>query len=289
MELGLFIQTCANSAVAAGIYALVAVGLAMVFGVMQMANLAHGEFYMVAAYAVWVLYAKHHLPFFAAVAIAMGIVGAMGLAVERGLFRPMRGQVVSGFIATAGLMFMLQVGVGRIWGVGLDKPVPPAFTGAVNILGAVIGWQRVVVIIAAAVMLGMLWFFMHRLKLGRALRAVAQDPEAAALQGISINKMTALAMFIGSVFAGAAGALMAPVYPVNPYMGHVVILIAFIVIIVGGLGSIEGTILASIMFGFLYTFVTTVLDGVIASIIGVVTMLTVLALRPQGLMGRVKV
>lgn len=273
----------------AGIYALVAVGLAMVFGVMQMANLAHGEFYMVAAYAVWVFYAKHNWPFFAAVAAGMGIVGAMGLAVERGLFRPMRGQVVSGFIATAGLMYMLQVGVGRIWGVGLDKPVPPAFTGAVSILGANIGWQRVIVIIAAVVMLVILWLFLHRFKLGQALRATAQDPEAAALQGISVNKMTALAMFIGSVFAGAAGAFMAPVYPVNPYMGHVVILIAFIVIIVGGLGSIEGTILASIIFGFLYTFVTTVADGVIASIVGVLTMLTVLALRPQGLRGRVKV
>jgi branched-chain amino acid transport system permease protein len=288
VDLGLFVQTCANSAVTAGIYGLVAVGLAMVFGVMQMANLAHGEFYMVAAYAVWVLYAKHNWPFFAAVAAGMGIVGAMGLAVERGLFRPMRGQVVSGFIATAGLMYMLQVGVGRIWGVGLDKPVPPAFTGTVSILGANIGWQRVIVIIAAVVMLVILWLFLHRFKLGQALRATAQDPEAAALQGISVNKMTALAMFIGSVFAGAAGALMAPVYPVNPYMGHVVILIAFIVIIVGGLGSIEGTILASIIFGFLYTFVTTVADGVIASIVGVLTMLTVLALRPQGLRGRVK-
>ncbi len=289
MDLALFIQTCANSAVASGIYALVAVGLAMVFGVMHMANLAHGEFYMVAAYAVWVLYAKHDWPFFAAVAAGMGIVGLIGIIVERGLFRPMRGQVVSGFIATAGLMFMLQVSVGRIWGLGLDKPVPPAFTGSFVFANAEIGWQRVIVIIAAVVMLVLLWLFLHRLKLGRALRAVAQDAEAAALQGISVNKMSALAMFIGSLFAGAAGALMAPVYPVNPYMGHVVILIAFIVVIVGGLGSIEGTILAAIIFGFLYTFVTTVADGVVASIIGVVTMLTILALRPQGLMGRVKV
>ena len=289
MGLELFIQTCANAAVASGIYALVAVGLAMIFGVMQMANLAHGEFYMVAAYAVWVLYGKYNIPFFAAVAIAMGIVGLIGLAVERGLFRPLRGQVVSGFIATAGLVYILQVSVGRVWGVGLDKAVPTAFPGTATFLGAEIGWQRVVVIIAAIVMLTMLWFFMHRMKLGRALRAVAQDPEAASLQGISVNKITALAMFIGALFAGAAGSLMAPVYPVNPYMGHVVILIAFIVIIVGGLGSIAGTIIASILFGFLYTFVTTVLDGVIASIIGVVTMLTVLAFRPQGLMGRVKV
>lgn len=284
----LFLQTWANAVVASGIYAIIAVGLSIAFGVMRMANLAHGEFYMIGAYAVWIFYAVEGWPFPVAVLMAMLIVGALGLATERLIFRPLRGQVVSGYIATGGLMWVLQVAVGRLWGVGLSKPVPPAYTGALTVFGASVGWQKLLIVPVCLVMMGALWFFLHRVRMGRALRACAQDPEAAALQGISINRMTALAMGIGAVFAAVAGALMAPVYPVTPYMGHAVILVAFIVVIVGGMASIEGTMIAAIIFGFLYTIVTTVADGVLASIIAVLVMLIVLAFRPMGLMGKVK-
>jgi len=284
----LFLQTFANAVVASGIYAIIAVGLSIAFGVMRMANLAHGEFYMIGAYAVWLFYAVEGWPFPVAVLMACLIVGALGIATERLIFRPLRGQVVSGYIATGGLMWVLQVTVGRIWGVGLSKPVPPALPGALTIFGASVGWQKLMIVPVSLVMMGALWFFLHRARIGRALRACAQDPEAATLQGISINRMTALAMGIGAVFAAVAGALMAPVYPVTPYMGHAVILIAFIVVIVGGVASIEGTMLASIIFGFLYTVVTTVADGVLASIIAVLVMLIVLAFRPMGLLGKEK-
>jgi branched-chain amino acid transport system permease protein len=288
VEFDLALQTAANAGILTCIYALVAVGLAIVFGVMNMANMAHGEFYMVGAYCVWLLYAVAGWPFPAAVIGGMAIVAGLGLVVERAIFRPLRGQVVVGYIATAGLMFMMQVGVGRIWGVGRPEIVPTYFVGSVEFLGTVVGAQRLLVVPAAVAALLLLWFFLSRVKAGQALRAVAQDREAAALQGININRMTALAMGIGGAFAGLAGGLMAPVYPVTPYMGHAVILIAFIIIIVGGLGSIMGAIIASVIFGFLYTFVTTALDGVLASIIGVIVMLVVLAIRPKGLLGRVK-
>lgn len=288
MEFSLLLQTAANAGILTCIYALVAVGMAIVFGVMKMANMAHGEFVMVGAYCVWLLYAVAGWPFPAAVIGAIAIVAALGLGVERAIFRPLRGQVVIGYIATAGLMFMMQVGVGRIWGVGRPEIIPTYLTGSVEFLGAIVGAQRLIVVPAAAAALSLLWFFLYRAKAGRALRAVAQDPEAAALQGININRMTALAMALGGAFAGLAGGLMAQMYPVTPYMGTHVILIAFIIIIVGGLGSIMGAVIASVIFGFLYTFVTTALDGVLASIIGVIVMLVVLAIRPKGLLGSVK-
>ena len=289
MEFDLALQTAANAGILTCIYALVAVGMAIIFGVMKMANMAHGEFYMVGAYSVFVLYAVAGWPFPAAVIAGMAIVGCLGIVVERTIFRPLGGQVVVGYIATAGLMFMLQVGVGRIFGVGRPEIVPTYFTGSIEILGTIVGSQRLLVVPAAVSALLILWYFLTRVKAGQALRATAQDPEAAALQGINIRRMTVLAMAIGGVFAGLAGGLMAPVYPVTPYMGHAVILIAFIVIIVGGLGSVMGAVIASLIFGFLYTFVTTVLDGVIAQIIGVIVMLVVLAIKPTGLLGRVKV
>lgn len=280
------VQTLANSVVASSIYALVAVGLAMAFGVMKMANFAHGEFFMAGAYCVYVLYALVGLPFPVAVILAIPIVALIGLVTERLIFRPTRTNVLAGFMATAGLGFMMQVAVGRIWGVGIAKGIPTPYMGTADIGDAHLGWQRLIVIPCAFAMLFALRFFLYRVKLGKALRACAQDPEIAALQGIKINRMTALAMAISGASAGLAGALMAPVHAVTPYMGHGVVLIAFVVVIVGGMASIEGAVIAAIILGFIHTFVTTFSDNLIATMVGVVFMAITLVLRPQGLMGR---
>ncbi|MGI9509787.1 MAG: ABC transporter permease subunit, partial [Geminicoccaceae bacterium] len=135
------------------------------------------------------------------------------------------------------------------------------------------------------VLLGMLWYFLHRTRFGWALRASAQDAEAAALQGISINQTARIAMFIGAALAGVAGALTAPLVSVNPHMGHSVIVTAFIVIIVGGVGSLEGAVIASVIYAFVHTGVTTFYDGVIADIAGLSLMLLVLIIKPTGLFG----
>lgn len=288
MDVATLVQTIANSVVQGSIYSVVAVGLALGFGVMQMANFAHGEFFMLGAYVVYVLYALGGVPFPVAVLAAIPIVAAFGLMTERFIFRPTRGNVLAGFMATAGLAFILQVLVGQTWGVGLMRNIPTPYMGVATIAGAHIGWQRLLVIPAAGAMMGLLWFFLHRVKLGKGLRAVAQDPEAAALQGISINKMTALAMGIAGGFAGLAGALMAPIHAVTPYMGHSIIVTAFVVVIVGGMASIEGAILAAFLLGFIHTFVATIFDAVVAIMVGVGFMALVLVVKPSGLLGRVK-
>jgi branched-chain amino acid transport system permease protein len=280
------LQTLANSVVASGFYGIMAVGLALIFGVMRQANYAHGELFMVGAYAVWLLFSEGNWPFFPAVLAGIGIVAGIGILMERGIFRPARGNVVQGFIMSIGMIFILQVLVGRIWGVGLAKPVPLAFPGTLEILGAAIRMQRVIVIPIAFGSLGALWLFLSRVKLGRALRAVAQDPDAANLQGISINKMSMLAMAIAGAFAGLAGGLMAPIHQVTPYMGHAIVLTTFVVVIVGGVGSLQGAIVTAIIFGFLHTVVTTLIDATTAMMIGVLVMGIILAVRPKGLMGR---
>ena len=141
---------------------------------------------------------------------------------------------------------------------------------------------------AAALKVLALWYFLFHVRMGKALRACAQDPEVAALQGISINRVTMLAMAIAGGFAGIAGALMAPIQPVTPYMGHDVIITAFIVVIVGGMESIAGAVLAAFILGFVHTFATTLYDGVVAIMAGVVLMAVILIVKPEGLMGRVK-
>ena len=288
MELSTLVQTIANSIVQGSVYSTVAVGLALGFGVMKMANFAHGEFYMLGAYVVFVLYATLGLPFPLAVLVAFPVVAVLGMITERFIFRPTRGNVLAGFMATAGLAFILQVLVGQIWGVGLMRAIPTPYMGAAQVAGAFIGWQRLLIIPAAAAMVLLLWYFLFHVKVGKALRACAQDPEVAALQGISINKITLLSMAIAGGYAGVAGALMAPIQPVTPYMGHDIIITAFIIVIVGGMESIAGAVLASFILGFIHTFMTTLFDGVVATMVGVALMAFILIVKPEGLLGRVK-
>ena len=279
-----FGQLILNGLMTSSFYALIAVGLSLVFGVMHIVNFAHGEFYMVGAYMVWVFFALLHWPFFVAVGIAIVVGGLLGLVCEKLIFRQAHGNVLNGFIMSVGLVFILQVAVVEIWGVGKMKPVPAAFPQILHLVGATT-WQRFIVFPATVILLGSLWYFLGRFKIGRALRASAEDPEAAALYGMSPNKSAALAMFLGSAMAGAAGGLMAPIMSVHPYMGHAVIWTAFVVIIVGGAGNIKGTLYASIIFGFLTTIITTFFDSTIANLTNTLVMLVLLAIRPEGLVG----
>jgi branched-chain amino acid transport system permease protein len=280
-----FWQTILNGLIISSFYALIAVGLSLVFGVMHIVNFAHGEFYMIGAYTVWVLFALLHWPFFIAVGAAIVIVGLLGLVSERLIFRHAHGNVLSGFIMSVGLVFILQVAVVEIWGVGKMKPVPAAFPQILDIGGVSTSWQRFIVLPATIILLWALWYFLAKFRVGRGLRASALDPEAAALYGISPKKSAAVAMLLGSAMAGAAGALMAPIMSVHPYMGHSVVWTAFVVVIVGGAGNIKGTILAALIFGFLTTIITTLLDSTIANLVNTLVMLVILAIRPQGVAG----
>jgi len=283
MELAL--QTVANSMILFAFFCILAVGLSLAFGVMGTANYAHGEFYMIGAYTVWLLYTLNHWPFFATVLIAIGIVALIGMLAELALFRRARGNVIAGLLLAIGLSFILSTLVARIWGVGIPKPVTPPLKGALELLGVAVGWQRVAVAPVAAATLVGLFVFLHRTRQGRALRAVAEDREAASLQGISANKSALLALGVASAMAGLAGAMLAPIMPVIPYMGHWIIWMCFIIIIVGGAGNLKGTILACLILAFISTVVTTLVDSTVGTIVSSVFMLIFLAFRPEGLFG----
>jgi len=281
----LLLQTVINAIYASSYMALIAVGLVLIFGVMGVINFAHGELYMVGAYTVVFLYAQNEMPFIVAVAAGLVFVGILGLIMERALFRPLRDNPLGGLIASIGFLLILQtaavLGFGRRMG-----HVPPSTQEKIVFLdGVVLTHQRLFVILATIAILTALWLFLRRTKFGWALRACAQDPDAAALQGISITQAARIAMFIGAGLAGVAGALTAPLVTPTPYIGHSVIVTAFIIIIVGGIGRIEGAVVASILYAFVHTFVTTMYDGVIANIVGLLLMLIVLVVKPTGLFG----
>jgi branched-chain amino acid transport system permease protein len=290
-ELDFILQTCVNALTASSYTALFAVGLVLIFGVMQVVNFAHGEIYMVGAYTVWHLYAVTGWPFAIAAVAGLLMAALVGIVMEVLLFRPMRGNPLGGLIMSVGVLFILQVVAVMVGGGGRSKQVPSAIHGSFNLFGmegVTVPYQRMIVIVSAVVILGLFWLFMKRTRTGWALRACSQDREAAALQGININKFSMLAVAMGTGLAGIAGALMAPLVPVVPLMGHQVIVTAFIVIIVGGIGSLEGAVFAAILYSFFHTVVTTYADGVVASILGLLLMMVVLVIKPTGLFGTVE-
>jgi branched-chain amino acid transport system permease protein len=285
MTVELLLQTIVNATYAASYMALIAVGLVLIFGVMGVINFAHGELYMAGAYVIVALYAGSGVPFFLAVFAGLIFVGMLGLLMEYGLFRPLRENPLGGLIASIGFLLILQTVAVLGFGIRM-RHVPPVTQDTIVFMdGVVLTYQRLYVIVATVILLTALWLFLRKSKFGWALRACAQDREAAALQGISINQTARLAMFIGAALAGVAGALTAPLVAPTPFMGHAVIITAFIIIIVGGIGSLGGAVLAAILYAFVYTFVTTIYDGTLANIVGLLLMLIVLIVKPTGLFG----
>jgi branched-chain amino acid transport system permease protein len=281
----LVLQTVVNAVYAASYMSLIAVGLVLIFGVMGVINFAHGELYMAGAYTVVALYSMFAMPFFVAVAAGLVFVGVLGLIMEYALFRPLRDNPLSGLIASIGFLLILQTAAVLGFGVRMRHIAPPTQSRIEIIEGVVLTHQRLFVILAAIALLTALWIFLRRTRFGWALRACAQDREAAALQGISLNQVSRIAMFVGAALAGVAGALTAPLVGPTPFMGHAIIVTAFIIIVVGGIGQLEGAVVVAILYAFVHTFVTTFWDGVIADIVGLVLMLLVLIVRPTGLFG----
>jgi len=284
MELAL--QTAVNAIAISFLYALMAVGFALIYGILHIPNLAHGELYMVAAVAIWAVYGVNQLPFPLAVIAGIGIAIGIAIALERGIFRPLRGRFFGGLIGALGASLILQTFVLTNWHAA-HMVVPTPVSGRLEILGAIIPLYNLTVIIpAAAAVFGWFWFFLKRTRSGQALRAVAQDSEIASLQGVTINRVRLIALIIGGALAGVGGALAAPIQMPHPFIGHPVLLIALMATIVGGLGSVEGAFIAAFIYGFLIAFVTTYMDGVTATIAGVLFMFVILVVRPRGLLGR---
>jgi len=210
----LLAQTGLNAIYAASYLSLVAVGLVLIFGVMGVINFAHGELFMAGAYCVVALYAGQGFPFLLAVAAGLVFVGALGLAMERALFRPLRDNPLGGLVASIGFLMILQAAAVMGFGVRMEH-IPPVTQEVIVFSDKVrLPWPRLWVVIAAVVLLSALWLFLKKTRFGWALRASAQDPEAAALQGIAINQTARMAMFIGAGLAGVAGALTAPLVSV---------------------------------------------------------------------------
>lgn len=283
--IGLIEQMAINGLMAGLVYTLMALGFTLVFGIMRMVNFAHGEFYMVGAFAVLALNSQLGMGYFPAVVLATIITAMFGATVERVLYRPFVGRELGGMIMSLAVGITLQALALIFFGpadLSVDRPV----TGIWRLHEAVIPLDRALVAVCAVVALVIFQLFLRRTRMGLAMQAVAQDRETASLMGVEAGSVYLRSFAIAAALAGLAGALMAPVYTVAPTMGELPMLKAFVVVILGGLGSVPGAVLGGLLIGLSESVFSTMFNTTLALIASFVIVLAVIIVKPNGLLAR---
>ena len=267
-------------------YALIAIGLTLIFGVMRIVQYAHGEFYMLGAFILYYAITQLGVPYWLGVimsAISLFVIGALLQVV---LFRPLIGKnMLYSLAVSMGLIFIISSGGLLLFGT-IVRGIPNPFSGGVTVFGALLTYERLTIsLISAALIIG-LWLFLDRTRLGMALRAVSEDPEVASLQGVNVGQMHWIAFGLGSALSSVAGCLMGTLLSIVPTMGFGATMKAFMIVIMGGLGSIPGALIGSMILGVIDSFGTTLLDADLAYIIGFSVIFITLVVRPTGLFGQ---
>jgi branched-chain amino acid transport system permease protein len=268
--------------------ALMALGFALVYGVSRLPNFAHGALYVLGGYIVWQLINNLGLPYPLAALGGLVLVGAVGAAMYQFVLVRIRGMSISEIIASYAIGLAILEGLR--WGglKGGTFVLPPFVEGSVNLLGVAVDWQRILVVLLGAVLVGSLWLFVNQTRLGLALKGMAQDERAALTLGIDSDFMAVVAMALGSVIAGAAALLILPLGNIVVEAGYSVLIMAVAVCIVGGLGSWTGAILASFIIGFAQILTVVWLGAHFQMVVALVAIIITLILKPSGLFGRQK-
>ena len=267
------------------LYVLVALGLTLIYGILHIVNFAHGEVYMLGAMAVFYLYAVAGVPLLPTFAAIAALSALAGLATERGIFRSLRGQWLQLVVASVGISLVIQSVGWIVFGIQ-EKNVPSYLPGIVQFLGVRLPRERLLAAGVAVVLVLTLYWLVYRTRAGLAMRAIEEDEETARMLGVNANRVAALSVALGFVLAAVAGAVVAPIYSLNPGMGLEPILMSFLIIIVGGLGSITGTVLAGLLVGVIQSVGAIVFGAEAAYGLVFIVMIAVLIVRPAGLLGR---
>jgi branched-chain amino acid transport system permease protein len=268
-------------------YAMVAAGLALMFGVVRLINFAHGEFFMLGAYAFWFAYRVLGLPYPVAGVAAALLMGLFGIAYQQTIIRVIlhRSWHVQ-LIATLATSIVLTNLAMIVFGTQA-KEVPTALASHILEIGDLrIAWHRLLVLAACPLVFVLLWWFVHRTKPGKAMRAMSQNREACAVVGVDIERVALWTFALGAILAGGAAALVTPLYNIFPDMGALLTLKAFAAVIVGGFGYVQGAILASFLIGITESLAAGYISYVYKDAFAFIIMIAVLLWRPQGLFGR---
>lgn len=269
-----------------GVYALLAVGFSLIFGVARIVNIAHTAFYMLAAYCFYWLLVKVGLGFAVSAVIAIVAVTVLAVVCYRLVIEPVREHESAVLIATIALAYIFQELMLFSFG-GHFLGLPSTLEGSVRVLGVVIPYQRLLILLVAAVMLVVTWFVLYRTRLGLAIRATANDLEVANLMGMNVHRVAMAAVAISVALAAVAGVVVAPVFVVDPFMWLAPLVTMLAIVVLGGLGSLKGSLIGALIIGYVeaITVFTVPAGAYLKGAVALAIMVVVLLARPEGLFG----
>jgi len=268
------------------VYMLLATGLNVIFGVMKLVNFAHGQFLMIGAFATWAISVAIGLNAYIAILISIGIVAVLGVVVQRFTFRKVLGtDKLNEIFVSLGLIYIFENVAVLLWGNGSQRIVSPLNGLSLDMQSISISYDLLVVVVAVVAILIAFGVLMYRTKIGLAMRATSQINHAAMLMGINVDRIYLITFTLGSALAAAAGGLYGVIYTFNYQSGELPTIIAFAVIILGGLGSIRGAIVGGLLYGIAEQMATLFLGGIWSSAVAFALLIAVLIVRPNGLFG----
>jgi branched-chain amino acid transport system permease protein len=291
MKLVPYIQAMVNGLLVGSLYSVIAMGLTIIFGVMRVINMAHGELIMLGMYVAFWAFTLFGLGQMAALLISLPLFLVLGAVIYGGVVS--RVQLCAGemgtLLVTAGLSYLLANAAQLVWKANF-RSLPSALTARSLFVGGIsLNYSLLWAFVAALMLSGFTYLFLIYTDSGRAIRATAQDREAAALMGVQIHRTNMLAFALGTALAGMAGVLLTPVFYVYPYVGRVFLVKAFVVVVLGGMGSVLGASLGGLLFGVVESVASLLISSGYRDAVGLVIFLFVLLFKPSGLFGRSRI
>ncbi len=286
MNVDFVLQLLLNGLILGLIYALVAMGLSLIFGVLEIVNFAHGEFYMLAAMGCYFLTAGAGFGYWGAVVAVTAVSVCVGFVLYEVLLRRLGGRDFErSILLTLGLSMVLQNGALYLW-TATPRMTTTQYTYESVVLGPVQApLVRILAVVLAVISFVSLYLVLHHTRVGKAMRGVAQNRDAALMVGIDPRVVSRLAVAVGVGLSGVAGAALAPVYSVHPLMGFAFLFKAFAIVIIGGLGNVAGAAIAAVALGILESLASGFFSLVVVDGLAFVLMILVLLVRPHGLFG----
>ncbi|MCJ7791115.1 MAG: branched-chain amino acid ABC transporter permease [Dehalococcoidia bacterium] len=285
MDIGWYTQIALNGFMAGMLYVVIALGFSMVYGVMRIVNFAHGHLYMLGGLFMYGITATFGLDFFVSLLISAVAVGLVGMVLEKAVFAPLKNLESPSVIAGIGAAIFIG-GIADIITAGETRRVEAPWHGSIQIGDIFLPSHRLIISGIALAAVLTFWAFLRYTKFGRATRATVDDSEIAAAYGIDIRRVYAVNFALAAALAGLAGALVAPITGASPDVALPAMFKAFIVVILGGLGSVPGAVLGGLILGFLDSTITTLISSAMAQMLSFLVVLIVLVIRPVGLLGR---
>ena len=282
----LFLQQVFNGIMFGSTYAIVALGLTLVMGILNIPNFAHGHLYMLGGYITYFFISNIGLGYWGSLVVSVIVLGAIGMLMERIVYRPLNDAPhINAFIAAIGSLLFLESLALVVWGpqgLRIPNPYPSVFT----FMGITMGVQRLLVIVGAVVLIVILHLFLKKTLVGTTIEAVAQNREGAMLNGINVNRVSAITFCISSGTAAVAASFLSPIFMLSPAMGAILGMKAFIIVILGGMGSIPGAILGGYILGIIEALGGGYISAEYKDVFAFGALILILSIKPTGIFGK---